>query len=239
LPDDDLHSSSRSRFIDIPSILQTEGIEIGSIIYQSFIHYRYSNEKDRQDNQTKQRLKSSLIFIEIWLTIISLTVLLIALYLLFNINQTTTTTITMTTTTSTTTTTTSLNNLISLIRTYFMISLGQIQLNQTNSSVTTKEAYYCSGVSQYTLWTAYYSHAITMHIDTSNCSFNSTPFYYTSVDGIGDHFDLVGYTAIYDATNNSFKVYSRPFLSYKNNITAMLSDSLTREWRINWLGILN
>jgi len=125
------------------------------------------------------------------------------------------------------------------LRLCFIISLGQIQFNQTNSSVTTKEAYYCSGVSPYTLWTAYSSYAITMYINTSNCSFNSTPLYYTSVDGISDHYDLIGYTAIYDATKNSFKIYSRSFMTYNSDAAAMLSDSQTKQWRINWLGILN
>ena len=145
----------------------------------------------------------------------------------------------MTTTTSTTTTTTSLNNLISLIRTYFMISLGQIQLNQTNSSLTTKKSYYCSGVSSYTLWTQYSSTAITMNIDTSNCSFNSTPLYFTSVDGIGDHYDLIGYTAIYTAKNDSFKVYARSFMTYNSSSAAMLTASQIKQWCVNWFGILD
>jgi hypothetical protein len=74
-----------------------------------------------------------------------------------------------------------------------------------------------------------------MVIDTSSCNFNSTPLYFTSIGGDGNHFALGGYTAIYGPTNHSFSVYVLPLVAYAN--TAMLSDSYTLKWVINWLGI--
>lgn len=75
-----------------------------------------------------------------------------------------------------------------------------------------------------------------MLIDTSNCSFNLTPTYFTSIGGIGNHWRAGGYTAIYYATNNSFRVYAQPTPIFFN--TNMLNNSYVREWNINWFGIL-
>jgi hypothetical protein len=55
--------------------------------------------------------------------------------------------------------------------------------------------------------------------------------------GNSNHFTLGGYTAIYVPTINSFTVYALPLVAYTN--TAMLSDSQTYKWTINWLGISN
>ena len=76
-----------------------------------------------------------------------------------------------------------------------------------------------------------------MVVDTRNCSFDSTPLYFTSMGGLSNHFALGGYTAIYNAKNNTFAVYVLPLYTYAN--TLMLSDSQTYQWNLNWLGILD
>ncbi len=76
-----------------------------------------------------------------------------------------------------------------------------------------------------------------MTVDTSNCSFDSTPMYFTSMGGNSNHYALGGYTAIYYAKNNTFTVFVLPLITYAN--TLMLSDSQTDQWNLNWFGILN
>ena len=114
--------------------------------------------------------------------------------------------------------------------------LAQLPYNQTNSSNPTKTPYSCSGVSPYTLWTLFIDEGITMNIDTSNCTFNSTPPYFTSIAGDRLHRGLVGYGAIYNATRSSFTIYARSTLDANNSIT--LSSSVTQKWNVNWFGIL-
>ena len=75
-----------------------------------------------------------------------------------------------------------------------------------------------------------------MNIDTSNCTFNSTPLYFTSIAGNGLHWTLVGYGAIYSATQSSFRIYARSTIDANNAIT--LSASVTFQWNVNWFGIL-
>jgi len=75
-----------------------------------------------------------------------------------------------------------------------------------------------------------------MNIDTSNCTFNSTPLYFTSIAGNGQHWALVGYGAIYSATRSSFTIFARSTFDANNSIT--LSDSFTYKWNVNWFGIL-
>ena len=74
-----------------------------------------------------------------------------------------------------------------------------------------------------------------MNIDTSNCTFNSTPLYFTSIAGDG-HWVLIGYGAIYSPTRSSFTIYARSTLDANNSIT--LSASVTYKWNVNWFGIL-
>ena len=75
-----------------------------------------------------------------------------------------------------------------------------------------------------------------MNIDTSNCTFNSTPPYFTSIAGDRLHRGLVGYGAIYNATRSSFTIYARSTLDANNSIT--LSSSVTQKWNVNWFRIL-
>ena len=107
-------------------------------------------------------------------------------------------------------------------------------MNQTNSSI---EAYPCTGFSSYTLWQLYVNEGIMIDIDTSSCNFNSTPNYFTSITGIGNHYLLGGYTAIYLSTNNSFRVYARSLVGW--NSTLLLSLSQTNQWNVDWFAVLN
>lgn len=110
-------------------------------------------------------------------------------------------------------------------------------MNQTNSSVSAKEAYYCTGVSSYLLWQLFSTDGITMTIDTSSCNFNSTPLYFTSINGTSEHWDLGGYSAIYSPTRNSFTIYARPLIAWNN--TVVLGYSQTYQWNVEWFGISN
>ncbi|CAF4671059.1 unnamed protein product [Rotaria socialis] len=114
------------------------------------------------------------------------------------------------------------------------IEQSTTQLNLTNA---TAQAYYCGDTSLYTLWQVYSTSGITMAISTVNCSFNSTPLYFTSMDGSNDHWFAGGYTAIYSPTAVSFIVYARAL----NNWTYMdmLNNSQLYQWNINWFGISN
>ncbi|CAF4760359.1 unnamed protein product [Rotaria socialis] len=113
--------------------------------------------------------------------------------------------------------------------------LDQTQANSNNTNVTTAEAYYCAGISSYTNWQLYSTSGITMNIDTSNCSFPSTPSYFVSISGTSSHWLLAGYTAIYFPTNISFTIYARPLIVWSN--TYMLNNAQTCLWNINWFGI--
>ncbi|CAM4798754.1 unnamed protein product [Rotaria magnacalcarata] len=122
-----------------------------------------------------------------------------------------------TTSTSTTTTTT------------------QTQGNITNTTVTSSKIYYCGGISNFTRWNLYSSNGLYMNIDTTTCSFNSTPLYFTSMGGNDEQWFLAGYTAIYAATKVSFTIYMTS--SNQSNNVLMLSSSYADQWNVNWLGI--
>jgi len=114
--------------------------------------------------------------------------------------------------------------------------LVQTQINQTNSTESITYAKDCGGVSSYTQWIYYISApAIYMQVNTINCSFNSTPLYYTSIIGNSLRSDLTGYDAIYSASNTLFTIYIR---SYSGLTSAqMLNYSQTDKWNLSWVGI--
>lgn len=115
-------------------------------------------------------------------------------------------------------------------------SLDQSQLNQTNLSVRIIQPYTCSGVSPFTSWKLFFTIGLTMGINTSNCSFNSTPLYFTSLSGLGYHWNVGGYGAIYNPTQTSFTIYTQPLTPYNNTI--MFNFSQMYRWDVNWFGIL-
>ncbi|CAF1259990.1 unnamed protein product [Rotaria sp. Silwood1] len=105
----------------------------------------------------------------------------------------------------------------------------------TTITVATNKAYYCGGLSSYTLWQLFSTTGIYMNIDTTICGFSSTPLYFTSMAGNTIHWELASYTAIYSPTNISFTIYVRS-LSGLNN-TDMLSYSQAYLWNVNWFGV--
>ncbi|CAF3605973.1 unnamed protein product [Adineta steineri] len=109
-------------------------------------------------------------------------------------------------------------------------------ITTTTTAATTNQSYYCSGVSPYTLWSMNGYGNVYMTINTSQCNFNSTPLYFTSMGGDIAHFTVGGYTAIYSPTKDSFTVYATPIISY--TIAIMFNYSQTYRWNINWVGIL-
>ena len=116
------------------------------------------------------------------------------------------------------------------------VALDQAQLNAIDSSITMKRPYICSGVSPNTLWTLFFTIGIKMTINTSNCSFNSTPLYFTSLTGAGSQWNVGGYGAIYGPTKDSFTIYTQPLTAY--SATEMLNTSQVYKWDVSWIGLL-
>ncbi|UJR17354.1 hypothetical protein I4U23_004249 [Adineta vaga] len=171
-------------------------------------------------HQRIRHLEYSWIVTTFWLTVVSLTVLLIAIYLLLILiknpimTASTITTISVTTQTTTTTATTT---------------------TATTTATPTKQSYYCSGVSPYSLWITGPYGDIMMNINTSQCNFNSTPVYFTSLGGDMAHYGAGGYTAIYSPTKNSFSVFIAPIISY----TFAIVQNYTHfyRWNVNWVDV--
>jgi len=121
----------------------------------------------------------------------------------------------------------------SLIDTDFV--LVQTPVNQTNSTEPITYARHCAGVSPYTLWIAYIGGGIYMQINTTNCKFNITPLYYTSIIGNTIHTDFTGYDAIYGASKTSFTIYVRSYSGWTN--AQMVNSSQIDKWNLSWVGI--
>lgn len=94
----------------------------------------------------------------------------------------------------------------------------------------------CSGNSTSgTGWVAYNGTTISLSVNTSGCAFTSTPRYFTSMGGLGSHFELVGYSAIYSPSATGFTVYVQ-----RNNGAALVpADAVTGGWFVNWTAIGN
>lgn len=93
----------------------------------------------------------------------------------------------------------------------------------------------CSGMASYTMWQPYPNIGIYMTINTTNCNFNQTPAYFTSMGGIGSHNFLSGYTAIYAASNTAFTVYAMSVLSW--NTSTLLNLASSNAWDLYWFGL--
>jgi len=82
-------------------------------------------------------------------------------------------------------------------------------------------------------WVAYSPTSISITVNTSGCAFSSTPMYFTSVGGLGNHFQLTGTSAIYSPTATGFILYVK-----RRDGTALTPvDAATDGWFINWQGI--
>lgn len=93
----------------------------------------------------------------------------------------------------------------------------------------------CVGVSSFTLWQAFSNNGMYMNIDTSNCSFNQTPLYFTSVTGIAWQYGLTGYGAIYTPTSTSFTIYVQNVFGW--NSSYLTSMAVTETWNVNWFAL--
>lgn len=84
-------------------------------------------------------------------------------------------------------------------------------------------------------WVVYNQSSIQLNVNTSGCAFTTTPMYFTSIGGVGSHFELVGASAIYSPTPTGFTVYVK-----KNDGTALEpADAVAGGWYLNWQGIGN
>jgi hypothetical protein len=115
--------------------------------------------------------------------------------------------------------------------------LVQTTVNQTNLTEPITYAKHCGGVSSYTQWNYYTGvpPGIYMNIDTSNCSFNNTPLYYTSILGNNLVTYFIGYDAIYSATNTIFTTYIHSYDGWSS--AQMLNCSQSQQWNLTWIGI--
>ncbi|MDG1333473.1 MAG: hypothetical protein P8P74_14145 [Crocinitomicaceae bacterium] len=84
-------------------------------------------------------------------------------------------------------------------------------------------------------WTSYNSTTIQINVSTAGCAFASTPQYFTSIGGLGSHFELVGASAIYSPSSNGFTVY----LKKNDGSTVSPADAVSGGWYLNWQGIGN
>lgn len=84
-------------------------------------------------------------------------------------------------------------------------------------------------------WVAYDQSTIRINVSTVGCAFASAPQYFTSIGGVGSHFELIGASAIYSPTPTGFTVY------IKKNDGSVLepADAIAGGWFINWQGIGN
>ena len=84
-------------------------------------------------------------------------------------------------------------------------------------------------------WVSYSTTSLRITVNTAGCAFTGTPMYFTSIGGLGNHFEIVGASAIYSPTATGFILYVK-----KNNETALsVSDAVAGGWSINWQGIGN
>lgn len=84
-------------------------------------------------------------------------------------------------------------------------------------------------------WTAYNGTTIRITVSTIGCAFTAAPKYFTSIGGVGSHFELIGASAIYTPSANGFTVYIK-----KNDGSALEpANAVAGGWYINWQGIGN
>lgn len=75
-----------------------------------------------------------------------------------------------------------------------------------------------------------------MVVNTRNCSFNTTPLYYTSILGSNTHTDLTGNNAIYFASSlTTFNIYVRSYSRWTTSV--LMNYSQIEKWNVSWIGI--
>jgi hypothetical protein len=125
------------------------------------------------------------------------------------------------------------------------ISGNTITLSNTGGSVTVPEPVelatggrvgMCAGkTTPGAGWTVYNSTSISLNVNTSGCAFASTPQYFTSIGGVGSHFELIGASAIYSPGPSGFIVYVKK----RDGSPITPADAASGGWFINWQGIGN
>lgn len=121
---------------------------------------------------------------------------------------------------------------IALILTVFTIGCIAQPVNKGNQL---SNGNICGGISPLTRWSRTgRSDTIQMNVDTSNCRFENTPTYFTSITGTAGHYLLVGVNAIYEPTSNGFHIDVRSI----DNQTAdtLMAWSAQYQWNVNWIG---
>lgn len=84
-------------------------------------------------------------------------------------------------------------------------------------------------------WTVYDQNTIRLTVNTVGCAFTGTPKYFTSIGGLGSHFELIGASAIYSPSATGFTVYIK-----KNDGSALEpANAVAGSWYLNWHGIGN
>ena len=117
------------------------------------------------------------------------------------------------------------------------IPVAEMALTVPDGAIGTSqlENHLCCGStnSDGTGWENHYAFAVTIPIDTSECSFSSTPMYFTSLVGAGSHYDTTGATSIYSPTPTDFRVYVKD--PQGDEITPAFADEM--DWHIEWCGV--
>ena len=77
-----------------------------------------------------------------------------------------------------------------------------------------------------------------MQVNTSECNFPSTPLYFIYMAGLGNHFCLTGYNAIYLPTTESFQIYTQLQCSGASVYSSalLLNMTRTRQFNVSWIG---
>jgi RES domain-containing protein len=102
--------------------------------------------------------------------------------------------------------------------------LGVVPETNSNSGSTPKGT---------TNWKTEGSKAIYVDVDTSAAEFPSTPFYFTSLWGTGNHWNAQGINAVYRARSTGFRIYLK-----SNTGTALTPAYANRQgWCVQWLGV--
>lgn len=114
-----------------------------------------------------------------------------------------------------------------------IVAIAEAQQSYTSTGCTYPCP--CGSVSTWSLWQYYDAYSLVMDVNTTICSFNQTPTYFTSIGGIDGQYLLLSYTSIYSPTQNSFQTYLR----HQSNVNAsvLLIYAQTYLWDLNWLGL--
>lgn len=119
---------------------------------------------------------------------------------------------------------------------FFILATTTATTTTTTSNQTScKYPCTCAGVASYTQWQAYSTYSMYITISTTSCNFNRTPLYFTSMNGLGSHYGLSSFGAIYYASSTSFTVYVQNFFGWSSS--TLLSLAAANAWNVAWFGL--